>query len=190
MEMGKSTVANVLMKEHGFKHVSFAQPLKDMVITLLQYVGYSYDDAVTLVTTQEGKSTSLGFPLNTTPRRLLQTLGTEWGRDTVHEDFWINLARKRVLNFLNNGESVVIDDMRFPNEYHAVATGFETSSGHVAGERVCIIRPSKEDNTASAHASEGALNDFGFDVVIQNNKSLEDLREAARDLPNYLKVRK
>jgi hypothetical protein len=59
---------------------------------------------------------------------LLQVLGTEWGRKTRGEDFWANLARRRVENFhaALQQENVsrfdfafyIFDDCRFENELH------------------------------------------------------------------------
>jgi len=54
---------------------------------------------------------------------LLQLLGTEWGRNQIHQDVWVNILRNRI-NLLFQGmpdlfgkRIVIVDDMRFPNEF-------------------------------------------------------------------------
>lgn len=62
------------------------------------------------------KETDLAMLSGHTPRHAMQTLGTEWGRKCMGEDFWINLWRSRVDGALAFGGRVVVDDCRFPNE--------------------------------------------------------------------------
>ncbi len=50
------------------------------------------------------------------PRRLLQTIGTEVGRDTVDKDVWIKAVQSR----MEGSDIVISDDVRFMNESEAV----------------------------------------------------------------------
>ena len=66
------------------------------------------------------------FLIKTTPRLLLQIIGTEYIRDKVHPNAWVNALfsdyRDKV-DFDNNlpkSSSWIITDMRFPNELEAV----------------------------------------------------------------------
>jgi len=70
-----------------------------------------------------------GVPVNKKEGDLLQYIGTEWGRALKGENVWVNALKTRVeqeiveREILPNGVDypllVVIDDMRFPNEFNA-----------------------------------------------------------------------
>lgn len=55
--------------------------------------------------------------------RLLQLLGTEWGRATISEDVWVNCLVNYYTELQDNapGSILLVDDLRFKNEF----TGFE-----------------------------------------------------------------
>lgn len=59
-----------------------------------------------------------GKPLS--PRLALQTLGTEWGRDKVDKDIWINHLNRKAAR-LSRDTIVIVEDGRFLNE--AVGSG-------------------------------------------------------------------
>ena len=48
---------------------------------------------------------------------LLQLLGTEWGRNTIDENIWVDLVKNKVR--ASDADFVVIDDARFENEFWA-----------------------------------------------------------------------
>ncbi len=108
---GKSTASKYLVEKHGYQLVKFAGPLKDM----LRAIGLSEGHI-------EGahKETDLAMLSGRTPRYAMQTLGTEWGRKCMGEDFWTNLWRSRVDGALAFGGRVVVDDCRFSNEAEEV----------------------------------------------------------------------
>lgn len=167
---GKSSVADLLLEQGGFRVVPFAAPLKRMVSALLTSAGYPLIDANRYV--WEDKEVPLTLvPGAPTARRLLQTLGTEWGRALVHEELWQELWKARAAERLRNG-SVVADDVRFPNEARAVL--------ELGGEMWAVTRPGYSD--ASGHASEGGLGDIAFDRVIINDGSLVELGEQVLDV--------
>lgn len=143
---GKSTVAEILEERMGYKIRSFATPIKDM----LQAMGLSreelYDpEAKEKVVEDFGKS----------PREMMQTLGTEWGRMLVSSDIWVTALMRQ----LNEEDNYVIDDVRFTNEAAAI---------HARGGKVVrVVRPadpSKSDN----HISEQGLNSEQIDYELQN----------------------
>jgi hypothetical protein len=104
------------------------------------------------------------------PRQAMQTLGTEWGRDIMGEDFWVRIMENR-LNFYFD-MPVVVDDLRFPNEYHMLRKR--------GAKIVRIQRDSIKD--VGSHPSEGLLDGFEFDVTINNNGTLEGLYAYADSL--------
>ena len=50
----------------------------------------------------------------------MQTLGTEWGRECIGPEVWVDVWKSNVQKWLDGGLNVVVDDMRFPNEWDAV----------------------------------------------------------------------
>jgi hypothetical protein len=170
MQSGKSEVAKVLCDKHGFQSVSFAGPLKAMTKTLLDRMGF---DRLTVAEMMGGslKETPIAG-LGVTPRFLMQTLGTEWGRDAVKQSLWVDVALATVKSYWKQGYSVVIDDMRFPNEMKAVKD--------FGGTTAIIIRP--DAAPYSGHPSEGLLSDFSFDHIIHNDGTLYSLWQRASGL--------
>lgn len=95
-----------------------------------------------------------------TYRELLQKLGTEILRNNLGNNLWADI----LLREYSEDDSWLITDVRFPNEVEAIK-----SKG---GKIIRLIR----DNPTDAHSSETALDNFkGFDYVIDNNCSIEQL---------------
>lgn len=162
--MGKTAAAYMLVKHCGFKRVSFAAPLRDMVRVYLRHLGYPPEEMAALLTTR--KNRPLIGPGGRAPRYLLQTLGTEWGRTFIDTDVWLDIALYKISRLQTKGYNVVVDDMRFLNEYYALrAAGAETWRIH---------RPLKD--TPETHTSEGGLDRKPFDVQLHNVGSLKDLQ--------------
>lgn len=49
-----------------------------------------------------------------TVRYALQTLGTEWGRETIHQDLWCRCVIDKIIR--DQCAIALLDDLRFPNE--------------------------------------------------------------------------
>lgn len=159
---GKTTIAMHLMA-HGFYTVSFAAPLKLMVIQLLQNLGYIPEDANRLV--YEDKHEILP-EIGVSSRHLLRTLGTEWGRACVHPEVWLKCWEHAARELLRAGTPVVCDDVRFPNEAALIRK--------LGGEMWHLSRPGTEAGTT--HASEGSLDNYPyFDRHLINDGSIFDL---------------
>ena len=107
-QSGKTFAATVLA-HRGYQPVSFAEPLKRMITEFLISFGYEKDQAIKLAWFDK---TVVIQEFNASSRYLLQTLGTQWGRDCVCEDIWIRAWKARVAKF----DRVIVDDVRFPNE--------------------------------------------------------------------------
>lgn len=128
------------------------------------------------------------------PRIMLQTLGTEWGREAISNDIWINalLTTAKTLLHEDGGtklwdydpligpnlttkhtiKGVVVSDIRFQNEFDAI----HREGGNV----IRIIRPDTDADAAdigiAGHASEAQEFPLDtFDFLIQNDKALCEL---------------
>lgn len=151
---GKSEVALALRIE-GFRRVAFADPLKSM----LAAVGFTHEQLY-------GAEKGIVVPeLGHTPRFLMQTLGTEWGRDLIHPEIWITLWRRRAESC---GHPVVVDDVRFPNEVETIKA--------MGGQVWRVTRPGV---VSMGHESEVHIPRLPVDQAITNDGTLHELREHA-----------
>jgi hypothetical protein len=158
---GKSTVAEHLTRVHGFSRIRFAGALKRM----LAAAGVTHD-----MLDGSAKEEPCALLCNRTPRHAMQTLGTEWGRQCIGQDFWIGLWRAEVERWPSM--HIVADDVRFPNELAAV---------RALGGRIWLVkRPALR---AMPHASEQL--DFGTcppNLTLHNYGSIDDLHTKVDDI--------
>lgn len=164
---GKSTVAEHIWRTKHAQIMPFAYTLKRMLDPVLISAGYSDVERAHYLFSPEGKHKPLErLPGSPTPRRLMQTLGTEWGRFCVHGELWVELWRSRVKTA--DRDYVIVDDVRFHNEAMAVRS--------LGGQLWCI--KSSRVITSTEHISEGQLGDQPFDVILQNDGTIEQLHAA------------
>lgn len=64
------------------------------------------------------------------PRRVLQLLGDEWGRQMIHPDIWTMSARKNLTQLLTYHD-VVVTDARFQNDRNNLHEWFGAARVHV-----------------------------------------------------------
>lgn len=103
--VGKDTAAMHLARQHNFIQVALATPLRNMLIA-----GFGLSESDFMPGTKNAMIDWIGR----SPRQLLQTLGTEWGRSHVHSEIW-NRVAARELDRLRDMH-VVVSDVRFENE--------------------------------------------------------------------------
>ena len=136
---GKSTAADVLV-EMGWTRVKFASPLKDMCralgLTEEQIEGADKERVIN--------------DLGVTPRWIMQTLGTDWGRKLIHPDLWVAMAKTRIEQATGN---VVVDDCRFENEAQVIRD--------LGGQVVGITRADLAD-TGSHESEKGVASDWNI----------------------------
>lgn len=107
---------------------------------------------------------------NVTSRHLMQTLGTEWGRDKLYADVWIDVFEHRA----ETSPRVVCSDVRFHNEADRIRKMGGTLIKIDASERLGV----NEDT----HRSEAEIDEIETDIVIENNGTLEDFLEKVREV--------
>lgn len=160
---GKNTVAEILVEEYGFQAISFAGPIYDAVSAITGLpVEYLQD--------RSKKERPIGW-LGSSPRELLQTLGTEWGREMIHENLWIIIALNKVSKITEAGGSVVVTDVRFDNEAIALT---------LAGGSIWQVNRPCENSCGRkerCHESENGISPELVDVAISNDTTLDYLRE-------------
>ena len=116
---GKSTIALEISKicsEDGKTCciMSLADPIREMCRIFLQDLGFGFQEATILLAAPKLKEEPLPGHPDITPRKLMQTLGTEWGRDCIRSTIWIDINETKIAR--SNYDMILIDDVRFDNE--------------------------------------------------------------------------
>jgi len=177
---GKGTVADMLEKEHQFIKVSFADSLKDAVAAVFNWPRYLLEGDT--IESREWReqvddwwAKRLGMP-DLTPRWVLQVWGTEVCRHGFHQDIWVASIENKMRDPEKN---YVIPDTRFPNE----ATVIRKLGGQVwqvkRGNDPEWFRQYQNHNIipTDVHPSEWEWARCDFDAIIENDGSLDDLRD-------------
>jgi hypothetical protein len=149
---GKSTAAQVLI-DAGWTRVKMAGPFKDMLRAMGLTERHIEGDL---------KEVPCDLLQGQTPRHAMITLGTEWGRDIIGPNLWIDLASRRIKDALDAGCSVVVDDIRFDNEADVIR--------NLGG---CTVRIDRASGVAVDHKSEAGVS---ADIEYKNNGSVSELR--------------
>lgn len=152
--VGKDTAAAGLAGL-GYRNEKWAGGLKAMLGALLAYQGASKDliDRMIEGDLKEEPSEAL---CGRSPRHAMTTLGTEWGRDLMRSDFWIQVALRRA----GVGDGLVVfSDTRFPNEVSAIR--------QLGGAIIKIERPGHPVDLS--HPSEQFIASIEPDLTITNS---------------------
>lgn len=150
---GKDTAADALQREFNLHRYAFADPIKDMLEVV-------FGDKF-----RHGDREQPISWLGKSPRQLMQTLGTEWGRDLVHQDLWQLLAHQRWLAKRASGQGMVVSDVRFPNEVRWIQ--------EQGGLLIEITRPDVE--AVNQHVSENSLTMPTLKCQVVNDGTIQDL---------------
>jgi hypothetical protein len=193
---GKDTMADYLVNIHQFRRESFASTLKDAVSAV-----FGWDRDLLEGRTRQSRewreqvdpwwSQRLGIP-DLTPRWVLQYWGTEVVRKSFHDDTWIASLENKLRN---SQDDVVISDCRFPNEIAAIRRAGGTVIRVRRGDEPAWYAVAQAANqhpkpNASSqilqelgiHASETGWIGTDFDLVIDNNSTMDHLYSQLNDL--------
>jgi len=197
---GKDTVADYLVNLHHFRRESFANTLKDAVAQVFGWDRTMLEGRTKMAREWREQVDSwwadrLGIP-HLTPRYILQQWGTEVCRNGFHDDIWIASLENKLRN---SRDDVVISDCRFPNEIQAIKQSGGLVVRVVRGPEpewynaaVSVNRGPNGNSTWSlsgrkieqlgVHGSETAWIGTQFDVVLDNNGTLDDLYQQVKKL--------
>lgn len=150
---GKDTAAAALV-ELGFVNLKFAAPLKAMASALMTAAGYPVDMVDRLIEGDLKEAPCLRLNRRS-PRYVMQTLGTEWGRNLMGEDFWVEIAQRRAWET----PKAVFSDCRYPNEVDMIRRNH--------GVIVKITRPGLVVDLS--HPSEQFIASLDADEEIEND---------------------
>lgn len=159
---GKDTIADYLVEHHGFTRVAFADPMRNALLALNPYVSY-YGTPVSLSTMVRLVGWDVLKENSPEVRELLQRMGTEVGRNLFGQNFWVNQA----INAAKKYDKVVISDCRYVNEAKAIT--------RLGGQVWRVSRP--EVYAANDHESEHNLDNYDFDLYLDNKTSIENLQK-------------
>lgn len=174
---GKDTAADYLIKEHNFTRFGFADTLKDIVAEQYNIPREHCDNpefkekpikhlpVVTkdkfneLVHSFMSKELESGY---WTPRALCILEGSV--KRSVRTNYWV----KRVVDKVNSDSEslVVISDLRYRSEVDQLKEAF--------GENLITVRINRFETSPSEDPSERDLDNYNFDVTIDNKGSLEE----------------
>lgn len=116
---GKDTVARILRDQWARQHtagvqLAFADPVRELAVAFLRSFGVR--DPRRLVTDPELKNIVIDS-VGLSPRRIMQTLGTDWAHPYAGRDVWIRSMEIRLHDAARAGmRHVVISDVRFELE--------------------------------------------------------------------------
>lgn len=158
---GKSTIAEALHEALSVEGVavarfSFARRIKEMVHVLVGTSEWDKEDIL-----YGGSDWDV--------RQFLMRFGTEFVRDGLGEDFWVDVVAQQILE--RKPSVAIIDDMRFPNEYAFV---------RALGVGVLIKRDGTESHSG-IHRSE-MPDTLGVSDMVSNDTDISTAVASVRSI--------
>jgi len=166
---GKDQVGQALVKR-GWVRVSIGDEIRKALYLLNPLVSGS-KRLVEAVDQYGWETAKTAFP---EIRELMQRFGGEVGRDFLGEDTLINLAFKNI----SEGSRIVVTDCRWLNEAETIKAR--------DGQMWRVVRPGNAP--ANSHPGEVALDNFPFDLILNNNGTISDLESLVGTALNELKL--
>jgi hypothetical protein len=162
---GKDTVGDIL-SALGYQRLAFANELRKCMLALDPIISFDlktnsyirYSDALSLYGYELAKEIFPEF------RSSIQKMATEVGRDFFGEDIWITKLIEKI--DMQVSKNWIITDCRFENEINAIRS--------LGGQLWKIERPGI--GAVNSHISEHSIGNCQFDVVINNDSTIEDLK--------------
>jgi hypothetical protein len=158
---GKDTVADYIISQRPeYVKMSFADPIKEMLFKGLKLMRSQLHGS---------DKEEMDARYERTPRYIMQSLGTDWGRKMIHPDIWVNAMYSRVIG------PTVISDVRFENEAEFIRQ--QGTLIHIMGRKASV----------RSHASEdGVKFKDGEDILLRNDSDLRHLYALVNDVVEIL----
>lgn len=154
---GKTTAAEHLARTYLLEQYAFADPLRDGLMAIFNLDPTDFEG--------DRKEQPLGW-LDCSPRQLMQSMGTEWARNTVHPDVWVKLAEQN-LEYMTKALGAVlgfvVSDVRFENEADLIRRR--------GGTVIHILRPNAL--AVNPHISEAGITANSADLTLPNYGTVE-----------------
>lgn len=164
-QSGKSTLSGefrrlVEFRGQRYAEKPFAGPLKRMLAS----IGVNTLDL--------SKNVPVAFlDGSITPRIMMQTLGTEWGRSLL-PSLWLRVWQHELDE---SAHVVVVPDVRFDNEAELIR--------ELGGTIIHIRRKPTADMLAvPAHASEAGITSVKGDIIFRNDRGIEKMAALAANI--------
>lgn len=165
---GKDTVGAILKKQYGFFTVAFADPIRTMLGSLYDEIGVDRN----VMHDRDLKEAPIPG-LGVSYRHMAQTLGTEWAREHLSPNFWVDVLKARLVHLRNRKVyRVAITDLRFHNEAAAVRD-IGGVIWRVQRQGVKALKP---------HASEIQIGGIKPHAIVPNNGTIEELENRIKIL--------
>lgn len=180
-QVGKDTACEIIKKltivqyaHNMFEKHAFADKLKQCAAIILgckveRFEDNTFKDSATWIPNQGSPDPYL------TGRQILQKLGTEVGRN-IHPDIWVEALlrdyRYRWTHNMTNCDNPlilpnwIVPDVRFLSEVKAIE-----------GRGGFVIRINRDTSYSDSHPSEIGLDDYPFKYVVNNNGTLDELKD-------------
>jgi hypothetical protein len=142
MRSGKTTVGDFLEQKYGFVHLSFAAPIRRFVTGMCLQLNPTFN-------LERDKNKPQSWAGGSTPRQIMQLMGTEFGRQMIDPDIWVNHAMALATRHLLDGSSVVMSDVRFANESKSIIEH--------GGAVFQVVRPQSDSTQLTSHISEWGI---------------------------------
>jgi hypothetical protein len=156
---GKDTIAGMIAKSTRSTDVAaFADPMKQMLS-----LGLGIDPSVLYDPMKDSEY----LDYDCSPRHMMQTLATEWGREVVHPDIWVKALDKSIE--YSTYDHTVISDVRFDNE------------AEYCRKKGVLIHIIGRGGIKGDHKSEKGVTLKPQDLFILNNGTLKDLERCVRE---------
>mgnify|MGYP000008513824 CR=1 FL=1 len=164
-QSGKSSLAGefrrlVEFRGQKYREQPFAGPLKRMLAS----IGVDVSDL-----SKNAPVAFLGGRI--TPRIMMQTLGTEWGR-SLTPDLWLRVWQHELDG---TAHVVTVPDVRFDNEADLIRG--------LGGVIIHVQRKPTADMLAvPAHASETGVTRVKGDIIFRNDRGIEKMAQLAANI--------
>tara|TARA_A100001035_G_scaffold47416_1_gene34102 strand:- start:2449 stop:3042 length:594 start_codon:yes stop_codon:yes gene_type:complete len=181
---GKGTVADILVEQHNYEKLSFADKLKDGVSSVFGWnremlegdtdESRKWREEADKFWTEETGETI-------TPRLILQLFGTDCMRNGFFDGIWVSLVKQELLK--NKQKNYVIPDVRFENEAKMIRS---------LGGKICQVRRGPDplwfrlykdlgEIPTDVHKSEWAWANVQMDYILSNDTTLDNLKNLVQD---------